>query len=61
MSDKPNEVDMDYLIREHMRTMHAVLDCVQLVSIPSQYPLVRSKVLRLMNNFKRLLEGPDGS
>ena len=48
--------DREFLIREFRRTMEAVLDVVELVSIPTQWLKTRAKLLRLLNNFKRQLE-----
>lgn len=47
---------VEFLKREFSRTMEAVLDVAQLTTIPSQWTITRSKLLRLLNNFVRQLD-----
>ncbi len=49
-------MDIEFIKREWARTQEAILDVVQLVTLPTQWPAARAKILRFTNNFLRTLE-----
>lgn len=57
MNEKCDCEEKAFLGRSWQRTLEAVLDVAQLTTIPSQWPITRSKLLRLLNNFGRQLNG----